>query len=203
LRPGISIRGNPPPRAPDHRRQYAGNRRLHVAPSKLSAKSSMPYRSFFFQHGFCTRQPPRCFLSRGDTSAAVFDSIDKMPAPSCDSIPEAPAELERIINKALGKDRESAIKRGRNARRSQAAQARYSSGKLSVALAASTQAAITQNVAGSAGRCGRLLLITAALLRFSSGKPARVTALLRSPMMAFDGKPAHRWRRASSYPVAS
>jgi serine/threonine protein kinase/WD40 repeat protein len=44
---------------------------------------------------------------RGDTAGVIFDSIlNRTPTPAVRLNPEVPAELERIINKALEKDRE-------------------------------------------------------------------------------------------------
>jgi hypothetical protein len=44
---------------------------------------------------------------RGETTAAIFDSmLHKEPAPPLQVNPELPAELGRIIRKALQRDRE-------------------------------------------------------------------------------------------------
>ena len=62
---------------------------------------------------------------RGESSGVIFNAIlDREPVPAIRLNPDLPPKLEDIINKALEKDRESALSgRGGNASRPAAAEA--------------------------------------------------------------------------------
>jgi eukaryotic-like serine/threonine-protein kinase len=78
---------------------------------------------------------------RGDTSGVIFEAIlNRAPAPALRLNPEIPAELERIINKALEKDRDIRYQHASDLRADLKALKRDTESGKFVALAPTTQA---------------------------------------------------------------
>lgn len=123
---------------------------------------------------------------RGDTTAAVFDSVlNKTPASPLRLNPDIPAELDRIISKSLEKDREVRYQSAAELRSDLKRLKRdTTSGKLRTAEAA---------VTSSGGKSRRLLWLIAAALAIAAAAiwylmPAAQPRVVGSTQLTHEGK---------------
>ena len=127
---------------------------------------------------------------RGDTAAAIFDAIlNKPPAPATRVNPDLPADLERIINTALEKDREIRYQSAAELRAELKRLKRdTSSGKISAATPAAVAPVRSKKpIAIWAAGAAAILILGFFAFRFLVPlQPPRVTG---STQITHDGKP--------------
>src|SRR5450432_3623707 len=126
---------------------------------------------------------------RGDTTAAVFDSIlHKEPAAPVRLNPDLPPELEHLINKALEKDRETRYPSAAEIRADlKRVKRETTSGRVSAAVAVPAAPRTKKRLAVWAATLSAILLVAAALLWFFlPTRQPRVTAITQ---ITHDGFP--------------
>jgi serine/threonine protein kinase len=131
---------------------------------------------------------------RGDTSAALFDSIlNKAPIPILRLNPDIPAELERFINKALEKDRDIRYQSAAELRAEFKRLKRdTTSGKVAPAsIPDLSRVRLHRGLAWSVGSAAFLLLIAAAVWIFLPTALPRVTGSIQltNGVHVFTGQP--------------
>ena len=125
---------------------------------------------------------------RGDTSAAIFDAIlNKVPASPSRANPDLPGDLERVINKALEKDREIRYQTAAEIRADLKRLKRdTSSGKLTAATQASSTSKPTKKHLGLWIAAGLAALIIAGVA-VSYLMPVPLPRVTGSDQLTHDG----------------
>jgi predicted Ser/Thr protein kinase len=127
---------------------------------------------------------------RGETSAAIFNSIlSKVPTPATRSNPDIPADLERLIDKALEKDREIRYQSAAELRADLKRLKRdTSSGKLTAASPAAVTAVRSKRPVALWAAAGAAILILG-LVAFRFLVPLPPPRITGSTQITHDGNP--------------
>jgi Tol biopolymer transport system component len=192
MSPGSPVKLNSAPTVSEEHLTSAGSTMgtvAYMSPEQALGKE-LDARTDVFSFGAVLYEMATGILPfRGDTTAALFDSIlNKVPAPPARMNPDIPTELERIINKALEKDRDVRYQSAAELRADLKRLKRdTSSAKATVAAATATQSRTGKPKWMRSTIAAIALLLVAALVWFLM--PAPIPKVTGTTQITHDGFP--------------